>query len=212
VAIFDPEISPFVGLENWSASSQQKLFDQLPISRACSTLIARPFNVESYWDLIFSLSLYQLVCTSLKPFKGKQVLIKRLGDEDIPAMLALTALTKPGPFTQRTIDFGNYVGIFENSQLVAMAGERLHLANYTEVSAVCTHPDHVGKGYAALLVYHLTELIIRSGRTAFLHVRQDNVRAIQLYKGLGFEIRSDMYFAVMKPKANAKPDASILST
>ncbi len=212
VSIFYPEISPFVGLENWSASSQQQLFTQLPIARSCSTLIASPFVLEPYWDLVFSLTLYQLVCSSIKPFSGKQALIKQLGDEDIPAMLALTALTKPGPFTQRTIDFGNYVGIFENQQLVAMAGERLHLANYTEVSAVCTHPDHVGKGYAALLVHHLTQQILSKGKTAFLHVRQDNNRAIQLYQGLGFEIRSDMYFAVMKPKIIAEQVASHLST
>jgi ribosomal protein S18 acetylase RimI-like enzyme len=209
VAIFYPEISPFVGLENWSSASQQELVAQIPISRTCSTLIASPFVVDSNWDLVFSLTLYQLVCSSLKPYNGKQAQIKPLGDEDIPAMLALTALTKPGPFTQRTIDFGNYVGIFDKQQLVAMAGERLHLTNYTEVSAVCTHPDYVGKGYAALLVHHLTDQIIKSGRTAFLHVRQDNDRAIQLYQGLGFEIRSDMYFAVIKPKASAEPDASL---
>ena len=204
ISIFNPEISPFVGMENWSASSQKKLFDLLPSSRSFSTVMAIPFVIESYWDLIFSLTLYQLVCTTLKPFNGKQAQIKSLGDNDIPAMLALTALTKPGPFTQRTIDFGNYVGIFENDQLVAMAGERLHLTNYTEVSAVCTHPDHVGKGYAALLVQHLTQQIINGGKTAFLHVREDNDRAIQLYQRLGFEIRTDMYFAVMKPKASAE--------
>lgn len=200
VAIFFPEISPFVGMENWNAISQQKLYDQLPISRSCSTLIAQPFILEDYWELIFSLSLYQLVVTSLKPFNGKYAQIQRLGEDNIPAMLELTALTKPGPFTQRTIDFGNYVGIFDNKQLVAMAGERLHLTQYTEVSAVCTHPDYVGKGYAALLVHHLTKQILGTGKSAFLHVRQDNDRAIQLYQGLGFEIRSEMYFAVMKPK------------
>lgn len=202
VSIFFPEISPFVGLENWNTISQQMLFEQLPVTRSCSTLIAQPFVVEDYFELIFSLTLYQLVCNSIKPFNGKPAQIVRLVEKDIPAMLELTTLTKPGPFSERTIDFGNYVGIFDNQKLVAMAGERLHLPNYSEVSAVCTHPDYVGRGYAALLVYHLTQQILKSGKSAFLHVRQDNERAIQLYQGIGFEIRTDMYFAVMKPKAN----------
>lgn len=204
VTIFYPEISPFVGLENWTPFFQQMLFEQLPATRSCSTLIAQPFKLKDNFDLIFSLNLYQLVCTSIKPFNGKSAQLVRLVDKDIPAMLELTALTKPGPFSERTIDFGNYVGIFDGQKLVAMAGERLHLPNYTEVSAVCTHPDYAGRGYAALLVYHLTQHILKSGKSAFLHVRQDNERAIQLYQGIGFEIRTDMYFAVIKPNANFK--------
>lgn len=200
IAIFYPEISPFVGLENWGKKSQLALYKVLPSSRSCSTLIAEAFVLEPNWELIFSLPLHQLVCTSLKSFSGKKAVIKPLGEADIPAMLELTALTKPGPFTQRTIDFGNYVGIFDDQQLVAMAGERLHLANYTEVSAVCTHPDYLGRGYAAILVNHLTEQILSTGKSAFLHVRQDNDRAIQLYQGIGYEIRTEMYFAVIKPK------------
>ncbi len=200
ISIFNPDVSPFVGLENWSASSQKLLFDFLPPSRTCSTLVSQQFKLEPYWDLLFSLMLHQLVCSTIKPFKGSIEIIKPLGKKDIPAMLELTAMTKPGPFTQRTIEFGNYVGIFDEDKLVAMAGERLHLSNYSEVSAVCTHPDYKGRGYAALLVHHLTNQIHETGKLAFLHVRQDNLRAIELYQGLGFEIRTEIYFAVMKHK------------
>jgi predicted GNAT family acetyltransferase len=202
VAIFFPEISPFVGLENWSPVAQQKLYAQLPEARSCSTMIKKPFVLEANWELLFSLSLYQMVCKTLKPYQAKSVKIQALGDADIPAMLELTALTKPGPFSERTIDFGNYLGVFEEQKLVAMAGERLHLATFTEVSAVCTHPDYVGKGYAAQLVHQLTQQIHQEGNSAFLHVRQDNQRAIQLYQGLGYEIRTEMYFAVMRPMPN----------
>lgn len=200
IAIFSPEVSPFVGLMKWDIPSQNKLFDFLPADRTVSTLISEPFTLTEKWELIFSLGLFQMVCTKPQPYEGPIASLQPLGASQIDAMLELTALTKPGPFTQRTIEFGNYVGIIENNQLISMAGERLHLSGYTEVSAVCTHPLHVGNGYAAYLVNHLTNQIIGSGKSAFLHVRQDNLRAINLYKGLGFEIRSDIYFAVIKPK------------
>ncbi len=200
IAIYSPEISPFVGLENWDTDSQEKLFDFLPEGRTVSTLIAQPFILSKKWDLVFSLGLFQMVCTKPKLFNGPVVAIQTLGEDQIPAMIELTAMTKPGPFTQRTIEFGNYIGIFENEQLIAMAGERLHLTDFSEVSAVCTHPSHVGKGFAAVLVNQLSNQIQKTGKTAFLHVRQDNQRAISLYQGLGFEIRTEIYFAVIKPR------------
>jgi predicted GNAT family acetyltransferase len=199
-AYFFPEISPFVGLQKWDQPSQEQLFDILPAGRTVSTMINPAFELADSFEPVFSLMLYQLVCSSPKPYKQVQAPIKTLDYSFVPAMIELTALTKPGPFVERTIDFGNYMGVLEEGKLLAMAGERLHLPDYTEVSAVCTHPDHLGKGYAAGLVNHLTNQIIGQGKSAFLHVRQDNERAIELYKGLGYEIRTEMYFAVIKPK------------
>ena len=187
-------------MENWSIPSQERLYNSLKADRTYSSIYADLHNLEPYWDLVFSIKLYQLVCIEPIQYKGPSIQFRPLDYTDIPAMLALTALTKPGPFIQRTIEFGNYVGIFEKEKLVAMAGERLHLPNYTEVSAVCTHPDHNGKGYAACLVNHLVKQIIEGKKAAFLHVRKDNERAIQLYKGLGFEIRREMNFVVIKKK------------
>ena len=89
-------------------------------------------------------------------------------------MLELTALTKPGPFGTRTHELGTYIGLREEGKLVAMAGERLKVPGYTEISAVCTHPEHNGKGYAGLLMTEIMRRIRERGETAFLHVRQDN--------------------------------------
>ena len=89
-----------------------------------------------------------------------------------------------------------YYGVFENNQLVSMAGERLHLTNYSEISAVCTHPAYTGKRLGTELVAHMMEEIIEQGKTPFLHVRVDNLAAIQLYEKLGFQVRREMYFAV----------------
>lgn len=115
-------------------------------------------------------------------------------------MLSLTEQTKPGPFYRRTIEFGNYHGIFNGDKLVSMAGQRLQTHTHTEVSAICTDPEHCGKSYAKLLTSHICSLIIDAGKTPFLHVKQDNTAAISLYQKLGFEISTEIFFAVFKKK------------
>jgi predicted GNAT family acetyltransferase len=84
-----------------------------------------------------------------------------LGKEHIEQMIGLATLTKPGPFGPGTIDFGYYHDIFDNEKLVAMTGQRPHVENYTEISAVCTQPDHVGKGYAYPLLQQQLQLILQ---------------------------------------------------
>ncbi|HEV7779710.1 MAG TPA: GNAT family N-acetyltransferase, partial [Chitinophagaceae bacterium] len=110
----------------------------------------------------------------------------------------LATLTRPGPFAKRTICFGSYFGIFDNEKLVAMTGQRLHVDNFTEISAVCTHPDHTGKGYAFNLLQHQLQIILQQGQHPFLHVREDNQRAIGLYERMGFTISRPMNFYFMK--------------
>jgi predicted GNAT family acetyltransferase len=84
-----------------------------------------------------------------------------------------------------------------NGELIAMAGERLHLPGHTEISAVCTHPDHLGHGYATALITWLMERISNRGEQAFLHVRAENARAVALYERLGFQKRAVLHYAIM---------------
>ncbi len=199
VAYFSPEISPFAAVSEWNGASMQKLLNGLPKDRSFSTLIAHPIQFNESWEIIFELMLFQMICTEPFFVEKNGLDIRKLSDEHIPEMLELTALTKPGPFLQRTIDFGNYHGVFENNRLVSMAGERLHLEKFTEISAVCTHPNALGKSYAAVLMSIILKQILQSGRTAFLHVRNDNMRAIKMYERLGFKHRADIFFTVFKP-------------
>jgi ribosomal protein S18 acetylase RimI-like enzyme len=121
-----------------------------------------------------------------------------LTESDVPEMMALAELTKPGPFGRRTRELGTYLGIRRSGTLVAMAGERLRLPGFTEVSAVCTHPDHVGHGYAGILISALLEQIRNRSEVPFLHVREDNTRAIGLYERLGFRKRLRAHLAVVR--------------
>jgi predicted GNAT family acetyltransferase len=116
----------------------------------------------------------------------------------VDEMVQLASLTKPGPFAKRTIEFGHYHGIFVEGKLAAMTGQRLHVQNNTEISAVCTHPDHLGKGFAAALLQHQVNFILENGQVPFLHVRADNARAIGLYERLGFKVSRGMNFYFMK--------------
>src|SRR5229473_5140751 len=125
-----------------------------------------------------------------------------LGDADSLEMIELTALTKPGPFGKRTHELGTYVGIRREGKLVAMAGERMKVPGFTEVSAVCTHPEHTGHGYARILMAEVMRRIRSRGVTPFLHVREDNVRAIELYRRLGFTQLRRLHFAVLRRDGN----------
>jgi ribosomal protein S18 acetylase RimI-like enzyme len=115
--------------------------------------------------------------------------IVELTRSDVPEMLALTARTQPGPFDRRTCEMGDYFGLRVDGVLVAMAGERLHVPGHTELSAICTHPDHLGRGYAAALMRALVRRILARGERPFLHVRPENTRAIAVYERMGFERR-----------------------
>lgn len=124
--------------------------------------------------------------------------LRRLTTADAPAMVELAKLTEPGPFRLRTIELGTFFGIFEAGRLLAMAGKRLHLPGYIEVSAVCTHPEARGRGYARRLMSRVMEEIVFAGRTPFLHALASNAGAIRVYEDLGFTLRCMLEFAVVK--------------
>ncbi|HUX66902.1 MAG TPA: GNAT family N-acetyltransferase [Terriglobales bacterium] len=124
--------------------------------------------------------------------------VEELGAADSAEMLALARLTKPGPFGTRTHELGDYLGVRRQGKLVAMAGERIKLAGYTEISAVCTHPEATGQGLAAGLVARLVARIQGRGEGAFLHVLAHNARAIALYERLGFRLRRQMQVLLVR--------------
>jgi ribosomal protein S18 acetylase RimI-like enzyme len=113
-----------------------------------------------------------------------------LTTDDVPEMLALVERTRPGPFARRTIELGAYVGVRRDGALIAMAGERLHPAGFTEISAVCTDAEFRGTGLASHLVRAVVRGIRAREETPFLHLTITNERAHRVYAALGFETRT----------------------
>jgi ribosomal protein S18 acetylase RimI-like enzyme len=118
--------------------------------------------------------------------------------DDVPEMLALVALTDPGPFRSRTIELGTYLGIRRDGELIAMAGTRFALPTHTEISAVCTHPSYRGQGLGSRLIGAVAAHIAETGRTPFLHASGTNTRAIQLYESLGFTLTNSMKVTIVE--------------
>jgi hypothetical protein len=134
----------------------------------------------------------QMVAERLTAGPPPEFDIVPLGDADGPEMLALATLTRPGPFFERTHQLGDFFGVREDGRLVAMAGERMKPDGFTEVSGVCTHPDHRGRGYAGALMRLVARRILDRGETPFLHAYASNTGAIALYETLGFTLRREV--------------------
>lgn len=146
----------------------------------------------------FRIPLIQMVATALSPdTKSHGVNWFPLGEADADDIYHLATLTKPGPFRPRTFEFGGYIGVRHEGQLIAMAGTRLRVEGFSEVSAVCTHPDHRGRGLAKTLMRVVIGRIMDEGDACFLHAFADAEATQALYRSLGFEARQRILYTVL---------------
>ena len=201
VGCYLPEIAPFAGMKNFNDPNLKKLYEFIPANRSVAiSSLNKMDHDESRWKLIQPMDITQMVYEhSVNTFTTKNSpLIVPLSDEHVPQMIELTALTRPGPFLQQTIRFKNYFGIFRDDRLAAMTGQRMHPLPYMEVSAVCTHPDFRGLGYAKALMLHVMKIILDNSFIPFLHVLSNNSNAIELYKTIGFQTREQIFVDVIR--------------
>jgi ribosomal protein S18 acetylase RimI-like enzyme len=163
---------------------------------AFADLFSLPVVAPADWEPVFRLPGVQLVGdpATFAAAAATDPAVVELGRADVPEMLELAALTRPGPFWPRTHELGTYVGIRAAGRLVAMAGERLRPPGWTEISAVCTLPEARGHGLAGRLVRALAARIAARDERPFLHAMADNTAAIALYERLGFRIRREVLF------------------
>lgn len=198
---FAPEVSTIAGFLEPTPRGYDSLAALLSPGQTVNLALDAPYQPRPGWKLIFGTPMPQMVYegTSVPPsHSSSDPEIIELSAADVPEMMELTVLTKPGPFSKRTHEMGTYLGIRSHGKLIAMAGERMRVPGHTEVSAVCTHPDHTGHGYARILTTEVMRRILTRGETPFLHVREDNVRAIEIYHRLGFKRRVLLHLAVLR--------------
>lgn len=193
---YDQEVSAFAGLPDSPDETSWNDIRSLTNDRPF-ILIRDHFDVPHGWTQVFSGRGLQYTAENVVGEYFSQA--RPLDTHDVDAMTDLVERTRPGPFEPRTIELGNYVGVFDEDRLVAMAGNRFRLEGYREISAVCTDPEYRGRGLAASVVRHLVALTAAQGDTAFLHVAETNTSAIALYERLGFTRRRVVIFAGFRP-------------
>jgi len=198
---YPPAIGPLAGTPDQSLESYDSL-RVLAVSGGVLVLFfPDPPALPGGWSLLRGGVLTQMICRATRLVESAGfaagVNLRRLGASDVPAMVELATLTEPGPFRERTVELGNFYGIFEGNRLLAMAGQRMRVPGFIEVSAVCTHPEARGRGYAGILMSEVMRDIVAEGATPFLHAFADNP-AVGLYRKLGFLQRRTFQLAVIK--------------
>lgn len=186
---FVPDVAPFAAVTEASDDAFKALRQLLEPEEQVALLSLEPIGEHEGLQVTRVGTLHQMI--SVRPETSVHDVsdVIRLSHADAQDMLDLTQKTKPGPFARRTHEMGNYIGVRDGGRLIAMAGERLHLNGYVEISAVCVDDDWRGKGLAGRLMNILRRDIERRGETPFLHVFAENMGAIGLYERLGFELR-----------------------
>lgn len=196
---FQKEIGPLSGLQEQNSESYAELGALLEANDYGVLFLEDEPRPPAGWRLLMHASGDQMICRGAAAESRSDFNIEPLSTDDVPEMLALTQLTDPGPFRERTIELGAFFGIRENGRLAAMTGQRLALPGFIEVSGVCTHPDFRGRGYAQALVAHVTAAIRHRGETPILHVYSKNDSAIRVYERLGYVKRRSFHVAVVAP-------------
>jgi ribosomal protein S18 acetylase RimI-like enzyme len=193
---YPPDIAPMAAIRDVSHACLQSLTGLMKPGEAVGLFGPEPVAASGGMVAVAHKTVEQMVHEggSAPPIAGDFV---TLTPTDVPEMMQLVELTKPGPFAARTIVLGTYVGIRDGGRLVAMAGERMKFDGFTEISAVCTHPDHRRQGHSSLLVSTLMRNILDRGETPFLHIFSDNTRAAALYRRLGFAHRRSLTVTVL---------------
>jgi predicted GNAT family acetyltransferase len=197
-ARYASDVSPLTGLADASAEAFADMRELVGPTESVALFTAAPLVVPDEWETKRTRMMQQMVCAEGVDPPPADIAMLTLAD--IPDMLALTALAQPGPFLPRTIEMGNYFGIrASDGRLIAMAGERLKLDGFTEISAVCTHPDFRGRGYGGALVAYVAAQILSQHKTPFLHVVPENL-AIKVYERVGLRIRRAMCLTIIAPR------------
>ena len=192
------DVAPFFALPSQPSAGDWQDAAGLVIPGTYAAVLHSGAEGPPGWKTIRAFDVVQMIGERVTGVDCPQAI--SLGAVDVPEMLELVAETEPGPFLNRTIELGDYLGLRCDGALVAMAGERLRFDGWTEISGVCTMPTHRGHGLASRLVGALIAGIELRSQRSFLHVLSANTSAIRLYEELGFRARRSATITVMTPE------------
>lgn len=197
---YQPSIVSFAACRNPAGNGIQELVPWITAGEQFFIIGDLP-ALPGDWEVVLELPCAQMVLTASMPAKSAAaVQIDQLGANDAEEKYRLINMVQPGYFNADTRLMGTYFGIRENGMLVAMAGERMRMSGFSELSAICTHPEHTGRGYAQRLIERLCRLHREQEVTSFLHVALTNERAIRLYEHMGFVQRRVISFHKVRRK------------
>lgn len=201
VARYPAAFAPFMGVASVDTDVDDSLARLVGPDEKLLLLGVAP-RLRAPWTLEAFHPLAQMIRTTPLPVLDGPEIIPLTAAHRVD-VLALTALVYPHYFRERTMELGRYFGIYMPDKsggvrLAAMIGERLGTDTHTEMSAICTHPDFTGRGYAQRLTAFLSNDTLARGRTPFLHVSHENTRALQLYARMGYALRRDIGFWALR--------------
>jgi ribosomal protein S18 acetylase RimI-like enzyme len=199
-ARYEPDVAPFAAVPDTPTNETWSDLRDLVGPGGAAVLFVEPPGVPDGWEQLFSIPTAQMLARTVEPATADAAGL--LGPDDVDDMLALVGRTHPGPFERRTIELGEYIGVRDDAGvLVAMAGMRMQVPGYTEISAVCTDESVRGRGLASTLVRDLVGRILDRDETPVLHVMTTNVSAIRVYDRLGFTVRREQDVIGLRPPA-----------
>lgn len=192
----DPRYAPFAAAADDRAEAQTALAALIAGNDEAWIVEPDPIVAPPGTRIVREAMLVQMVAEGMV---GRAPTIDSvlLGEEDAAEMRDLALMTKPGPFLPLTHRLGRFIGIREQGKLVAMAGERMRIPGFAEISGVCTHPEHRGRGYAKGLMQLVGRAMLERGETPFLHAYAAHEATVALYRTLGFEVRAQMHMMVI---------------
>jgi ribosomal protein S18 acetylase RimI-like enzyme len=197
---FQRDVAPFSAISEASNEAYADLAVQLPPGALVRMFRPSLEPLPSRWEHVEDFPLLQMVASRpVAQQAARSTAIFVLTAKDLPAILDLIATTQPGPFGEKTLELGLSVGIWEDGRLLAMAGERMRVPGYVELSAICTVPPARHRGLAAMLVQHLVERAFERRETPCLHVALANTAAVSLYGKLGFTLRKELRVLRRRP-------------
>jgi hypothetical protein len=117
---YPSEVAPFAATVDLSAKTFTALLTAIRVSDRVALFTPEPYVPPDEFEILVARTAEQMVGAAYNASADALEMVL-LGPDDVPSMMELTELTKPGPFSARTHELGTFFGIRLGNQLAAMA-------------------------------------------------------------------------------------------